>query len=191
MRAAVVVAGDLGRSPRMQYHAHALAAAGADVDVIGYEGAPLPKLLTDDKRIAIHRVFEPRFRSRAGRSTLMYGFFAFIDGLRASLMLGSTLMRAPKPDLLLVQSPPALPMLPVAWLVARLRRARLVIDWHNLGYTILALRLGRRHIAVRLARWLEMMAGRRADAHLCVSRGFARVCSVRCRIRVVEVVFDR
>ena len=34
MRAAVVVAGDLGRSPRMQYHAHALAASGVEVSVI-------------------------------------------------------------------------------------------------------------------------------------------------------------
>ena len=55
MRAAVVVAGDLGRSPRMQYHAHALAASGVDVSVIGYQGAPLPKFLTDNPRISIHR----------------------------------------------------------------------------------------------------------------------------------------
>jgi beta-1,4-mannosyltransferase len=191
MRAAVVVAGDLGRSPRMQYHAHALAAAGADVDVIGYEGAPLPRLLTDDPKISIHRVFEPRFRSRAGRSTLAYGFLAFIDGFRASVKIGSALMRIPKPDVVLVQNPPALPMLHVAWIIARLRGARLVIDWHNLGYSMLALRLGRRHIAVRLARWMERIAGRRANAHLCVSRGFARYLEEKFGIKGVSVLYDR
>ena len=41
MRAAVVVVGDLGRSPRMQYHARALASHHAAVDLIGYTGAAL------------------------------------------------------------------------------------------------------------------------------------------------------
>jgi beta-1,4-mannosyltransferase len=175
----------------MQYHAHALAAHGADVDAIGYEGAPLPKLLTDNPRITVHRVFEPRFRSRAGRSTVAYAVLALIDGARASLMLGRTLMRIPKPDLLLVQNPPALPMLHVAWIVARVRGVRFVIDWHNLGYTMLALKLGRRHFAVRLARWMEMIAGRRADAHLCVSRGFVRFLADKFGIKGVQVLYDR
>jgi beta-1,4-mannosyltransferase len=39
MRAAVIVLGDLGRSPRMQYHALALASQGAEVDLVGYTGA--------------------------------------------------------------------------------------------------------------------------------------------------------
>jgi beta-1,4-mannosyltransferase len=158
----------------MQYHAHALAASGVDVSMIGYQGAPLPKVLSDNPRISIHRFYEPRFRWRIGRSKLMYGFMAFIDGFRAAVLLGWALLRMPRPNLLLVQNPPGFPMLHVAWVVARLRGARFVIDWHNLGFTILALRLGRRHPAVRLVRWVEMLAGRRADAHLCVSRGFVR-----------------
>ena len=98
MRAAVVVAGDLGRSPRMQYHAHALAASGVDVSVIGYQGAPLPKFLTDNPRISIHRFYEPRFRWRIGRSKLMYGVMAFIDGFRATILLGAALMRMPEAE---------------------------------------------------------------------------------------------
>jgi hypothetical protein len=43
MRAAVVCLGDLGRSARMRYHAHALAANGVDVDLVGLEGTPLPR----------------------------------------------------------------------------------------------------------------------------------------------------
>ena len=43
MRAAVVVVGDLGRSPRMQYHAHALAASGVDVaSIVNGLNQPLP-----------------------------------------------------------------------------------------------------------------------------------------------------
>jgi beta-1,4-mannosyltransferase len=191
MRAAVVVAGDLGRSPRMQYHAHALAAKGVDVDLIGYQGVPLPKALTSDPRVSIHRLSEPRLRRGAGRSTIAYGLCAAIDGLSASLQLGVTLMTIPRPDLLLVQNPPALPTLHVAWLITRLRRMRLVIDWHNLGYSILALTLGRRHPVVRLARWLEMIAARSAGAHLCVSRGFARFLNDRFKLANVHVLYDR
>lgn len=37
----VLVLGDIGRSPRMQYHAMSIAKHGARVDVIGYQGASL------------------------------------------------------------------------------------------------------------------------------------------------------
>ena len=44
-RVAVVVLGDFGRSPRMQYHALALADSRIEVDVVAYAGsAPLPAL---------------------------------------------------------------------------------------------------------------------------------------------------
>lgn len=35
----VLVLGDIGRSPRMQYHAMSIAKHGGRVDVIGYQGA--------------------------------------------------------------------------------------------------------------------------------------------------------
>jgi beta-1,4-mannosyltransferase len=180
----------------MQYHAHALAVNGVDVDVIGYEGAGLPKFLTDNPRIAVHRLKEARSRFRIKRSKLLYGMLAVLDALRAGIRLTIALFRIPRPDLLLVQNPPAIPTLQIAWAVARLRRVRLVIDWHNLGYTILALRLGRRHFVVRFARWFEMLGGRAADAHLCVSRGFSRFLAERFGLRdtparPVRVLYDR
>jgi beta-1,4-mannosyltransferase len=175
----------------MQYHAHALAASGVAVDLIGYEGAPLPRFLTDDPRVTVHRLANARVRFRIRRSKVIYGVLAAVDALRTSIRFGGMLLKIPRPDLLLVQNPPALPTLQVAWIVARLRRVRLVIDWHNLGYTILALRLGRRHVAVRLARWLEMVGGRSADAHLCVSRGFSRFLAERFKLNGVRVLYDR
>ncbi len=191
MRAAVVVVGDLGRSPRMQYHAQALASHDAEVDLIGYEGAPLPRALAGEARVCVHRLPEPALRQRAGRSKTIYALFALVDGARASLRLFRALWQVPRPDLILVQNPPSFPTLGMAWAVARLRRARLVIDWHNLGYTLLALRLGRWNPAVRLARWYERVLGRMADAHLCVSRGFVRVLNDRFGIRNAQVLYDR
>jgi hypothetical protein len=38
MRVAVVVLGDVGLSPRMQYHSLSLATEGNEVDVVGFAG---------------------------------------------------------------------------------------------------------------------------------------------------------
>lgn len=51
------------------------------------------------------------------------------------------------------QNPPGLPSISVAWFVCILRGSRLIIDWHNYGYTIMALSHGPRHPLVRLAKW--------------------------------------
>ena len=60
MRAAVVVLGDLGRSPRMLFHARALAAEGIDVDLIGSSGSALPCFITGDRRIVVHTISDRR-----------------------------------------------------------------------------------------------------------------------------------
>jgi beta-1,4-mannosyltransferase len=191
MRVAVVVVGDLGRSPRMQYHARALAARQVFVDLIGYEGAPLPRAIADDPAIAVHRVSEPRLRDRSGPSVTLYVLLAIVDVIRSTVRIGRALWNIPAPDLILAQTPPSVPTLVVTSLVARLRKARVVIDWHNLGYTLAALRLGRWHPMVRFARWFERVGGRTADAHLCVSRGFAKFLRERFRLAPVAVLHDR
>jgi len=175
----------------MQYHAHALASHGVDVDFVGYEGAPLPRVITDDPHITTHYIAEAKLRTRVGRSSLLYALAALVDGLRLSIRLTLALMRLPAFDLLLVQNPPALPTLHVAWLVSRLRGARFVIDWHNLGFTLLRLRLGQWHPAVRVARWYERFAARRADAHLCVSRGMAAFLHDKFGVLNARVLYDR
>ena len=73
---------------------------------------------------------------------------------------------------------------------ARLRGARLVVDWHNLAWAVLALGLGTRHPGVSLARWYEGVLGRRADAHLCVSSALAAEL-VRWGMDPVSVLRDR
>ena len=54
MRVTIVVLGDIGRSPRMQYHALALAHASADVDVVGYPGSAIHPTIRDHARITWH-----------------------------------------------------------------------------------------------------------------------------------------
>src|SRR6266446_5491584 len=191
MRAVVVSLGDLGRSARMLYHARALAASGVDVDLVGFEGTPLPKAIRDEPRITVRRLNPATLRFRSRSSGAGYAAAGLVDAARIALRLWRTLRRLKGPDLVLIQNPPAFPTLAVAWFSLRRRGVRFVIDWHNLGYTLLSLRLGQWHPAVRLARWFERRDARRVEANLCVSRGLAAFLESRFGVRQARVLYDR
>ena len=191
MRAVVVSLGDLGRSARMLYHARALAASGVDVDLVGFEGTPLPKAIRDEPRITVRRLNPATLRFRSRSSGAGYAAAGLVDAARIALRLWRTLRRLKGPDLVLIQNPPAFPTLAVAWFSLRRRGVRFVIDWHNLGYTLLRLRLGRWHPAVRLARWAERRDARRADANLTVSRSLAGFLASRWGVPQARVLYDR
>ena len=173
----------------MRYHAQALSSHGVDVDLVGFEGTPLPKAITDDPRITVHRLSASKLRH--GAPALSYAPMALVDSLRVGIRLWKTLRRLKKPDVVLVQDPPAFPTLTISrWALAK-RGVRFVIDWHNIGYTVLRLRLGQWHPAVRLARWLERRDARHADASLCVSRGLAEFLKSRFGLQNTNVLYDR
>ncbi len=190
MRAVVLALADLGRSARMQYHARALSTSGVDVDFVGLEGTSLPKLITDDPRIHVHRISPSTLRLRR-TSSVTYAAVAVFDTIRVAYRLWRRLRRLERPNLIVVQNPPAFPTLFVAWFTLRRRGVRIVTDWHNLGYTVLGLRLGRWHPVVRLARWYERRDARRVDANLCVSRGMAAFLQNRFGVKNTHVLYDR
>ena len=175
----------------MRYHAHALAAHGVDVDLVGLEGTPLPREITDEPRITVHRLQTPRLRIRGELTGSTYAVAGLFDAVRMSFRLWRILRTLRRPDLVLVQNPPAFPTLAVTWFSLRRRGVRFVVDWHNLGYTLLQLRLGQWHPAVRLARWYERRDARRVDANLCVSRGLAAFLESRFGVKQAQVLYDR
>lgn len=191
MRAIVVALADLGRCARIQYHARALADSGVAVDLVGLEGTPVSRAVSDMPRIVVHRL-APSTSRYLLESALGYSGVAFGDALRMAVRLWRCLRSLDAPDLVIVQNPPAFPTLLTTWLaVGTTRGVRFVIDWHNLGYSLLQKRLGRWHPAVRAARWLERRDARRADAHLCVSRGMAAFLERAFGLRQVQVLHDR
>lgn len=178
----MVVLGDLGRSPRMLYHAASLADAGLDVDLVGEEGAPLPPEIAARDRLTSRRL---PAAPEGGSGWLAAALWESLQGLR----LIKTLLALPRPDVLLVQTPPAYPTLPLTALVARWRRCHLVFDWHNLGYAILGARLGSGHAVTRAFRHYEGWAGRLARRHLCVSAALA--AELRARWGLSDVTVQR
>src|SRR5262245_20484703 len=188
MRVTVVALGDLGRSPRICYHALALAEAGARVALVGYCETALDPAVERHPAIRVHAVRAPL--ANAPRA----GFVARGLGRvvrQSTELLHALLVRTPAPDALLVQNPPAVPTLAVALVAARLRRARLIVDWHNFGYAMLAVRLGAGHPIVRAARGWERALGRRADHHLVVSQAMADELARSWRLPGAVVLPDR
>ncbi|KAK0540216.1 mannosyltransferase [Tilletia horrida] len=172
--AAVVVLGDVGRSPRMCYHAESLANEGYKVGLVGYAGTTLPPPLLRPS-VRPHALVEPpRWFAKLPKAAFIVVAPLKILIQSTSLFWALAVKVHPPPELILVQTPPALPTLFIVRFVAWLLRARVVIDWHNLGYTILGLRLGASHPLVRLAAWLERVTGRRAFAHLFVTHAMRR-----------------
>ncbi|KAL0945541.1 hypothetical protein HGRIS_014703 [Hohenbuehelia grisea] len=165
---AILVLGDIGRSPRMMYHAESFAQVQFETYLIGYGGsAPIPSL----KRVPhVHFIYLPEPPAVLRRLPFILTAPIKIT-LQVLVILRALLLQISKPpEFILVQNPPSIPTLALVWLVSRLRGSKVIIDWHNLGYTILALRTGKHHIFVKIAKWFERTFGRNAYAHLFVTQ---------------------
>ncbi|CDO74790.1 Glycosyltransferase Family 33 protein [Trametes cinnabarina] len=165
---AVLVLGDIGRSPRMMYHAESFATNKFQTYLIGYRGSkPIPSLLSLP-RIDILYLREPSSYLRA-LPFIVAGPLKVLSQVMD--ILHTLLDRIPNPpEFILVQNPPSIPTLAVVWLVSHLRGCKVIIDWHNLGYSILALKLGEQHTFVKIAKRFEYYFGRKAYAHLFVTK---------------------
>ncbi|KAG0655115.1 mannosyltransferase [Rhodotorula mucilaginosa] len=157
---ALVVLGDIGRSPRMLYHADSFARNGFETRIVAHRGSTPPDSLAARTNVHFDYLETPlAWVTRLPRPLFL--LFAPLKILLGAFGLYRTLMslRSP-PGYLFVQNPPAIPTLAIVKLVALLRGSRVIIDWHNTGYSVLALRLGNDHLAVSLARSFEHFFGR-------------------------------
>lgn len=181
-QAAVLVLGDVGRSPRMQYHAWSIAELNklglkADVqgqrtqyrvDLIGYEGEACIDRVRNNPAICLHR-FHPTKKPIASLPFIVWAPLKVIFQILRLLYL--LLFSISTPDVLLVQTPPAIPTLFVAIIATTITGTRLIVDWHNFGYTILQINLKTpRHPFVRIAYWYERIFSRFSSGNFCVTR---------------------
>ncbi|CAE6350018.1 unnamed protein product [Rhizoctonia solani] len=166
---AVVVLGDVGRSPRMMYHAQSLAENQFNTYLIGYSGSTLIKALRELPSLTMLPLTPPpRLIGELPRQLFILAAPIKL-AIQAVSLLWALLFKMPTPEYILVQNPPSIPTLVLVQLVCWLRGCKLVIDWHNLGYSILALRLGEKHRLVKVAKLIERIFGRRAFLHLFVT----------------------
>ncbi|KAI0391402.1 glycosyltransferase family 33 protein [Xylariaceae sp. FL0594] len=152
----ILVLGDIGRSPRMQYHARSIAKHGGIVYLVGYLESPLHPNLVGNPRVILCPLtpFPGVFRS------IPFMVAGPLKVIWQACTAGHALLyRTPACKFLLVQNPPTIPTLAVTMLVSVLRRTWTVIDWHNYGWSILAGTKGANHPFVKLAKAHESMAG--------------------------------
>ncbi|XP_045571858.1 chitobiosyldiphosphodolichol beta-mannosyltransferase isoform X2 [Salmo salar] len=163
-RVCVLVLGDIGRSPRMQYHALSLSKHGYSVTFVGFPGTKPHQDVIGDERITIIPITEVK-GLQVGPRMVSYVTKVILQSLQLLLVLLKTDVQSH----ILMQNPPGLPSIVVTWLVCGLRGTRFIIDWHNYGYTIMALSHGPDHPIVRLAQWYEQLFGRFSSHNLCVT----------------------
>ncbi|NWI63217.1 ALG1 mannosyltransferase, partial [Todus mexicanus] len=182
-RVCVAVLGDLGRSPRMQYHALSLARHGRDVALLGYlRDRPHGDVLRSG-RIRLVPVAELRWL-HVGPKLFQY----VIKVVAQSIQLLSAMLKIEQPSyILLQQNPPGLPAIAVAWVACLFWRSKLIIDWHNYGYTVMSLSHGRNHPLVQIAKWYEKLFGRLSDYNLCVTNAMREDLRVNCNIKAVTL----
>lgn len=169
--ATVLVLGDIGRSPRMQYHVLSLAEmAGKTVHVVAYGGSACLSSLAQHPRVHFHYLPAELPLSKTSRLLWFWGAFLKISRQIAALIY-ILLWAIPRgKQYLLLQNPPSIPTLLVAHFIRLCRPTRLVIDWHNFGYSILALSRPASHPVVRISYWYERLLGRGSYASLCVTQ---------------------
>ena len=186
----VLVLGDIGRSPRMQYHATSIAAHGGSVDLVGYlESDVLPEIRAS--RLINIVPLTPVPAKLQTRSKALFPFMAPLKVIYQICNLYYTLGYKIKADrFMLVQNPPSIPTLLVAQLICYTRHTRLIIDWHNLGHTILALKLGYGHPLVKLSEAYETVVARFAHGHFAVSQAMTKLLKQKYGIDA-QPLYDR
>ena len=228
----VVVLGDFGRSPRMQFHAQSLASKpDSIVHVIAYGGSTPLSSLISAPNVHIHNLPEvPHAISR------LPGILKLVLKVLHQLlaMLWIMLWKLPAPSNILMQNPPCIPTMVLCWWVidegwlrlrpwtqldsalsswkekerpdhhgirlldvltcriaAKRHGAKMVIDWHNFGYSIMALKRPEQSLIVRLARAHEAAWGRRADKNFCVTRAMQQELAGPRWGVAAKVLYDR
>lgn len=194
----VIVMGDLGRSPRMNYHALSLLEHGHRVTLIGYEGEDImPQLKLHGTLLDVIRFTPyqpPAFLRKIKLFLPIYYFFramGLFNGLCRALR--NIEMQS---DCLLVQNPPSVPLLMVTYLYCNIHervtsiRPGLVIDWHNLGFSMFE---GKPSIISRLAAEYERMMAPLADGNLTVTKAMSKFLTENFDVKKDKVceVYDR
>lgn len=169
-RVAVIVLGDMGHSPRMRNHVVSLSDHKLNVEFVGYLDSALPDTMWRAANINIHTLIAIPERITKLPRMLRYAVKFVFQSINLFCVL---MLKLPKCKIILVQNPPAIPVLFIAIIICYARGSELCIDWHNYGYSIMKLQIGD-NLLVKFAYHYEHILGRVANNSFCVTRAMQR-----------------
>ncbi|XP_068765118.1 chitobiosyldiphosphodolichol beta-mannosyltransferase isoform X4 [Struthio camelus] len=169
----------------MQYHALSLARHGRGVTLLGYLQTKPHSDVLGNGNIRIVAISDLR-PLQVGPKIFQY----VVKVIAQAMQLLYTMLKIDQPSYVLLQNPPGLPSIAVAWVVCLVWRSKLIIDWHNYGYTIMSLIHGRNHLLVQIAKWFvwyEKLFGRLSDYNFCVTNAMKEDLWEKCSIKAVTL----
>ncbi|KAL4463791.1 hypothetical protein ABPG72_012409 [Tetrahymena utriculariae] len=176
--ASVIVFGDIGRSPRMKNHSTQLASAGYEVYFVGqlvknnliqYVENQVHKIIRDNPNIKIIDISSNLVDKLKKLPRFLYLLYAALRIIIQIFQLFYIyLFKMPKPEFVIIQNPPSIPVLSSLAIICFMRRIKMIVDFHNYGYTILALGL-KQKIILKLATFYEKYFAKKCDFAFCVS----------------------
>ncbi|OAF71017.1 Beta-1,4-mannosyltransferase [Intoshia linei] len=143
----ILVLGDIGRSPRMQYHAYSFLKRDYKVQLIGYLESRIFENLMNERHLTVLPVKTLTFLNY-----LPTIFRILLKSLWLFFSLIFTLLKSKHSNYFLVQNPPCFPSLVVVYLLCKIRGTVLICDWHNYTWSF------------------EFFLGRLAHKNICVSK---------------------
>ena len=188
----VLVLGDIGHSPRMQYHAHCLSKIWkCKVVLIGFSGSQPISEIAQDPRISFR--YLSKFRSSF--NSMPFAVYAILKVSWEMIQVFMILFLSEKGKIILAQTPPALPTLFICWIVGKIRGIPVVFDFHNLGFSILSGCHSEPEISanliVRYYYKLEKMFASCCDGALCVSESMKKFLVNNWGVQNIKVLYDR
>ncbi|KAB2064198.1 hypothetical protein ES319_A09G004800v1 [Gossypium barbadense] len=88
------------------------------------------------------------------------------------------------------KNPPSVPTLVAVKWASSMRKLAFIVDWHNFGFTLLGLSVGRSSPFVSIYHWFEKRYGQMANGSLCVTRAMQLELAQNWGIRAT-VLYDQ
>ncbi|CAI4055468.1 hypothetical protein SKDZ_02G2160 [Saccharomyces kudriavzevii ZP591] len=188
-RIIIFVLGDVGHSPRICYHAISFSRLGWQVELCGYVDDTLPRSISGDPNITVHHV--SNLNRKEGDVSVL---FMVKKVLFQVLSIFKLLWELRGSDYILIQNPPSIPILPIA-VFYKLTGCKMIIDWHNLAYSILQLKFKGNfyHPLVLISYMVEMIFSNFADYNLTVTEAMRKylIQSFHLNAKRCAVLYDR
>ena len=186
----VVVLGDIGHSPRMQYHALSLAETGkVCVELIGFSGSRALSAVDGHADINMRFLRQTHIPPSWKVPFVLYALIKIVfESVQLFLILVTAKYR---PDVILVQTPPAVPSLLVCGLVSVCSGCKLVVDFHNITYMHLESKI-KHPLIISLVRMYEKWTSRVFTNYaLCVTKSMQKFLRTEFQLESVATLYDR